>query len=544
MSERALPGFGESWLKGTILLWVAVGALCSLCIVHGLSVQRDVPVPPDLDSLRDLGFIQALLDGNYWGDPSYAGEWRYYPPLVHAIIAVAARLVGVEDLALFWTRSGIWLNALTPIAFFLMCRTMLAGSPAAVVAIGVYVLWSGSVSTPWMMGGYTPWALTPSIAQTLFFLSVLVIIRTPPPSLERASLLRAALIGLLIGLTTLAHLVPGVILTAIVVSVTFLQGRWHPRAVVWLAVVAVTELVIAAPYLAVSVIYHSSGILNEVYTGYVEEALEPGNYKLPLLLNLPGGSALVVALVLAWRGRGIERASAAALFAWIAICLLFLMRHYACALPGIGTYRACHVFPLTVHHYHLYLQNAWACVIGYVVWGALQMAGEPGRVRWLGRAVAIVVLALLAIGVRSFLNRAYDQQARQDGMTDGWLIDLEAYRWIVTNTAPSDVFVTEIGSKWHAPAAFSAIAAGRQVVAVPALFSNPFVDWRTRDARRRTFLDAAAQEGGGDRALCALKDEHAYLLVPRSFEVRSPRARPVYASAYHAAYLISTERCG
>src|SRR5262245_1984858 len=99
MADRQSPNLTETRRISSIsweasLPWMAVGALLSLCALHGINVQRGVQVPADTDSLRDLGFIQGLLDGNYWGDPSYAGEWRYYPPLVHIIIAAIARVSG------------------------------------------------------------------------------------------------------------------------------------------------------------------------------------------------------------------------------------------------------------------------------------------------------------------------------------------------------------------------------------------------------------------------------------------------------------------
>jgi hypothetical protein len=237
-------------------------------------------------------------------------------------------------------------------------------------------------------------------------------------------------------------------------------------------------------------------------------------------------------------------APATALLAWIGVCAVFIIRHYACAaLPGIGQARTCHIFLLGVHHYHLYLQNAWACVMGYATWAAIQMAAQLGRPRWCRPAAAIVALAALTVGVRSFLSHPYDQQARQAGMTDGREFDAQAYRWVLASTTPGDVFVTELQSEWHAPAAFTVMAAGRQLVAVPVLFSNPFVDWKARDARRQSYLDAASRDGNGDGRLCDFQGQHAYLLVRRDFLIRSPRLQSVYTSAYHAAYRISTEGC-
>jgi len=272
------------------------------------------------------------------------------------------------------------------------------------------------------------------------------------------------------------------------------------------------------------------------------------NLKRVALINAPGLLALLLTLVLAWRRRDIGPASAAALPAWIGICAVFITRHYACALAGTSQARVCQIFVLTVHHYQLYLSNAWACLMGYVTWAAVQMAAAPGRPRWRRPVAAIVVVALLVFGVRSFLYNRYDQQARQSAMADGLAFDAQAYRWVLANTVPRDIFVTELESElqreWHTPAALTVMAAGRQMVAAPVLYSNPFVDWMARDARRRLYLNAASRDGNGDVRLCDFQNQHAYLLVQRDFEVRSPRLHPVYASAYLAAYRISTKGCG
>lgn len=516
---------------GRSLPWLTVAALTSLCLLYGISAQRHVLVPPDIDSLRDLGFIQALLDGNYWQDPSYAGAWRYYPPLVHVIVAIAAHVLGVSDLALFWTRSGIWLNLMTPVAFFLMCRGLFANSPAAAAATCFYVLWSGSRLWPWVTGGYTPWPLTPLIAQTLFFVSVLAIVTSRPPSLKLSSLLCAALIGLLIGLTALAHLVPAVILTAIVTVAAVVRAQCDPRIIIWLGVVGIVELATAAPYLVPAILFYPQGILNEVYSGWVDNTLMLSNMESALISNAPGVLALLATVILVRRRRDLRQVSIAALLAWIAVCSLFILRHYLCALPATGQASACHVFVLTVHHYQLYLQNAWSCLMGYAAWAAYQEAARPGHARWCRPAAVTIVFAALAVGMWSFLHREYDESALQ------YKFDREAYRWVLANTRPSNIFVTDDNSGW------AAIAAGRRMVAIPALFSNPFVDWTARDERRRAYLDAASRDGDGDRRLCDFENQEAYLLVPHSFQVRSSRVRVVYVSTIHTVYRISTEDC-
>jgi hypothetical protein len=82
----------SSWPPRFIL-----GLLLILCAYRGLHLVGGLVRPPDVDNLRDVGFIQGLLDGNWFGDPAYTGEWRYYPPLVHALGALLARLHGAKD---------------------------------------------------------------------------------------------------------------------------------------------------------------------------------------------------------------------------------------------------------------------------------------------------------------------------------------------------------------------------------------------------------------------------------------------------------------
>jgi len=87
------------------LLWVA--ALLLLCVAHGLWTVSGLSYPLDVDSLRDIGFAQGILDGDLFGDPVYAGEVRWYPPLVPSLAAAASRLLGIVDLPAFWVHKPV-----------------------------------------------------------------------------------------------------------------------------------------------------------------------------------------------------------------------------------------------------------------------------------------------------------------------------------------------------------------------------------------------------------------------------------------------------
>src|ERR1700712_2711236 len=122
---------------------MVVRALLLVCCVKGIWATVGVEVPPDPDTVRDLGFIQGFLDGNWLGDPAIAGAWRWYPPLLHG---VAALIIGGLHLPLFstWLHAGALLNLLSPLSFYLMNRRLVGAWPAA-TATAVFVLYDSVV---------------------------------------------------------------------------------------------------------------------------------------------------------------------------------------------------------------------------------------------------------------------------------------------------------------------------------------------------------------------------------------------------------------
>jgi hypothetical protein len=526
--------------------------LLILCAFHGLHLVAGLVRPPDIDNLRDVGFIQGLLDGNWFGDPAYTGEWRYYPPLVHALGALLARLLGAKDPLAFWVQAGVWLNLLTPLTFFFMAKRLLGSSQAAAASATVYVLFNGAVSRPWMTGGYTPWPFTGSIGQALFFASVWIILGRGIPGMTWKKLLSAVMIGALIGLALLAHLVPAVILTAIVISVAFGTGGFRARTLIWLAVVAVAELATAAPYLAPILINYPTGVVNRPNVDWVDSLmfLSRSAAGKIILLNLPGISAFACLLLLGrWLAPPLNRASLLTLLSWIAVCAVAITRYYVCGLVehlvGFGFPGVCKTFYLQVFYYHLYLQDAWACLIGFIVWQTMRRIWDRWRKFAALRTLAVVLVgALLAVGGLAFLHRRYDISSRSGALSDGTSMDLEAYRWILANTVPQDLFITNLTSGGFPDVtAFSVMAAGRQLAAVPILFSNPFVDWNKKNDLRLRYLEAASDPDRPGTAFCDLGRGHGWLLLPNDFQLVRARVEPVFRTRYNTVYRITGSDC-
>ena len=523
------------------LLWVV--ALLLLCVAHGLWTVSGLSYPLDVDSLRDIGFAQGILNGDLFGDPVYAGEVRWYPPLVPSLAAAASRLLGIADFPAFWVQAGPWINLLVPATFFLAARRLLSSTASAAAALTVFVLLDGAVGSPSVTGGYTPWPFTPNISQSLFFLTLWLILARQ----GSRRWLDAVIVGAAIGVTFLAHPVPAIILSLVVAAVAFGVRGLQVQTVAWLAVVAVVQLAVMSPYLAPIALHYPGGIVHS----------KPGFWRDPNLgamtrvaiLNAPGMLALVGALFLYRRGIRLARDATFALGGWIILCAVVLARHYACGLAAratgadIAEIAVCRVFVVPVHHYHLYLQTAWTVLIGFVSWHLLHLFLERGTRSRTGVA-AVIVVVLAAVGGWSLLNRKLDAELRHKAQArdGGRSIDLDAYRWILTNTQPNDTFATPLAFDWADPAAFAVYAAGRKLVAVPLLHSNPYVLWEPREARRRQILEAAAG-GVPPTPLCEYDSGTLWVLLPIGAPVDESRVETVYSTNLYIVYRVRSGLC-
>jgi hypothetical protein len=308
------------------------------------------------------------------------------------------------------------------------------------------------------------------------------------------------------------------------------------------------QLAVMSPYLAPIALHYPGGIVH----------LEPGFLRDPdlgaktrvAILNAPGVLALVGALFLYRCGIRLARGATFALGGWIILCAVLLGRHYACGLAARATgtdvseIAVCRVFVIPVHHYHLYLQTAWAVLIGFVSWHLLRLFLQRGTRSRAGVA-AIIVVVLAAVGGWFLLNRKLDAELRHKALQardGGRSIDLDAYRWILANTRPNDMFATPLASDWADPAAFAVYAAARKLVAVPALHSNPYVLWKPREARRRQILEAA--EGGVlPTPLCEYHGGTLWVLLPNGAAVDASRVETVYSTERYIVYRVRAGLC-
>lgn len=510
-----------------------VPLLLALCLARGLWFAGGLPVPTDADTVRDIGFIQGVVDGNWFGDPAIAGAWRWYPPLIHWLAGLGFRLgalLGGGDVLSAWPRMGLWLNLAVPVTFLAMNRALFGAGPA-MAATAVLVLFNGGVMAADETVGYTPWTLTPALAWPFFFLAVMALHRHVPAQRFAG----AIAIGVLLGLVFLAHTVPALLLSGIAAAMVLATAGPTPRALAWVAVAGGVTLLVGMPFLGPLLLDYRLHIANPVPGAWVHPLLAaPDGLGRLLALNLPG----VLAMASVWHMRQHlpRHAAFPALAAWIILCIVFLVRHYACQIaPGIGD--TCRVFVIAPHHFHVYLQAAWASLIGL----SLSLAyrhGTGGLRALLATGGAIVAL----LGTICVPSHQRDADARAEALAHpDQILDRSAYAWILRHTVPADRFVTLLPPEPDrmGSAAATVMAAGRVLVAPPEIHANPYVPWAPLNAHRLAWLDALS----GGQVPCEPDGATTFALLPSGFEVTAPSAAIAVRSAHHVLYRIYAPAC-
>ncbi len=336
-------------------------------------------------------------------------------------------------------------------------------------------------------------------------------------------------------------MVPAQLLAVITVAVAVGENGFRIRTILWLCSAGAVALLWATLYLAPLVLAYELRVANFESAAWVSGLLDltPARIGEVLALNAPGMAAVVAALLLSKRAP-LERRAVLVLGAWIATCLAFLGRYYGCSAIG-STAALCHLGTLPPHHYHFYLQAAWACVIGHTLYQAVRL--------WHLRAARIAAHrfvpmlfagAILLSGAGWLLFRPYDQRERTAALTKDSDFDLEAYSWLIKNVPAADLFVTDSAAEYGI-ADFTVMASAHRLVAVSAVHSNPFVDWTAREARRQAYLSAL--KAPANEILCALNVEagpngHAWFLLPAA---ETPPDTNLVEAKYRDAVLIAYE---
>jgi hypothetical protein len=476
------------WRLGDFVRAVGFDVIAVVLVFAAWRQTYDLQWPCENDLFRDLGAAQSIVDGQGGADPAYLGERWWYNPLVPGIVGVVGRTLGIP-LHEAYARLGTHLNLIAPLGLYAMMAVLLTRRAALAGLIGFLFLGPhGHIS--WLHATYSPWLWTCNFSQGLLYGSILLLVWT----LRRRKPLLGIAAGLSVGLTLLAHTAPGFVIGFALLVVTGgeirllrREPRAAKRALAVAAIVGAVAATVAWPFWNDVFEHVQRGVRNPAPMQWV--AAELDLRYLPQLVewheSLRGSLALIGLVHLFFRARHYCRHTRRALLGWGLAVAVGLAYGYASQRMSLPT-----LLPSWHFYFYLHALESVLFGVGVAALGAflVRVAIDTRYVSRFSRntfELAAHVACIVPLLLYSGLN--WDRYRRRMDLVDNRGAALESakartvelYRWILNNTEPDAVFLADGEASFYAVA-----SAGRKVVAMQDLFSNPYIDvaQRAREA--------------------------------------------------------------
>jgi hypothetical protein len=468
-----------------LIVWV-------LAVAPGVTSTRDLEWPYDADGFRDLAIAQQMRDGRWLSDPFYVGEAAWYNPLVPAAIAVVSSGLGLETREGF-ARLGGWVNALAPLAFWLCARRLLGVWPALFAVCGFLFL--PGRPQPWASATYSPWFFPSITAQIPLYLGLFVLLS------QSVSVARSLFLGVLLGLTFMAHTAAGLLLAALIFGGELGIGRTtsFARRMLAIAVPFGVAALVSAPFLMPLAMRYRFHVLNRIPGTWSDDGLRLST----LFFDLGRPGSFVIFLLLVWGAVAIWRTCKSSVKVVLAMWgVVATLGHWYASIAATSA-----TLPSLVPAFHFFfLMRAWTWLLFGSGVAALVdvVARRVAASKW-GSVDRSIVGAMVAV---LFVAAVYPRYLGREAFTRAPALSREL--------AASDARTVSDWIRGNIPASAIVLAddedalrvvgpAGRFVVSVSPAFSNPYVDYRARHAVRDRFFAALAT--GQKDALTSLRRE-------------------------------------
>ena len=464
---------------------LGLAACCTLAGIHGIRATQDLNWPGDPDLSRDISIAETIRSGHPLSDAVYRGEWAWYNPLVPGAVAVVSALFN-RPVHVVYARLGAYANLLAPLSLFVLLAALF-DSLVALAATTAFLFLVQGQEPAWTSATYSPWLLSVHFVQAPCYLALLLIAR----AWTRPTRSGFALAGAALGVVLLGHTAPALILSVVVAleAIRNLAGgpsQTRTSVLKGFALLSATAALVSAPLLVSIVGHYHLVIRNPVPAAWVYPGVALS--QLPTLLHSsltlsPVSVIAGVGVVYLYRfrrgvpARTILLAAATTLGFFAYSYLVQYARGVGLAIPAL----------VPGFHFLFYLRAFEAMTFGIgAVWLGRWSAHLIGRwiPAWRPAFVETTALAVVFVALAAAVGSTYSAyRLRPDLIAERANArrmfsapELRAmYEWIVTSTNRPDVFVAP-----HNLGLSVVATAGRKVVALDAIFSNPFVNWEER----------------------------------------------------------------
>jgi hypothetical protein len=474
--------------------------LIAIALINGIKATAGIAWPYDLDQFRDIGMAQAILDHRYGTDHLYLGETIWYNPLMSSIAAAISSVSGIAPPVVV-TQAGAYLNLFAPICFYVLV-TYFFDRLVALAASAAFLFTPIGDGPSWAAATYSPWVFSQNIAQGFFYLTLVAYGK----AIEFKQWRWHLTVGILLGITFLGHTAPAVILGMIILvgfgmnSVT--RSELQVRSALFtemlpLLLIVAVAFIVSLPFTFSILFHYHLRILNPVPGNWIYAPLAIDKLSDFLRGYLSWFSAIAALGLVVLIGTRSGRSTKIALLTWLVICCTALAMNEAQQIPSPKP----HLMFVPAHHFLFYLRAIENILFGVgLVWGCRFLArwlaalsrtrsDQPDRFRRRAEAgfVVLAVVVFLVLVYPKYRARFDSTNARSQAVSFAERkAYLDAYRWILSNTKPVDVFLSLNGDL---DLSIVGPADRKVVVTSQPEFSNPYVDWASRSNTASQIVD-------------------------------------------------------
>ena len=542
--------------KSRRLLIAGFALMLLLAFIQCFRVAHHIIWPHDPDLYRDMAFIQGVLDGDYGQDPNYEGASLWYNPLLFSIEALIVKFTGLP-VNIVVSRSGIFLNLLGPIAFFIM-TVILFDLRIALAAILSYLFLAAGNIPGSAAATYSPWILPVCFAQFTFYVSVIFAYK----AFTTQKYLWFAILGVSIGISFLAHTAPAVLIILILILIQlrniFKAIREKEQSTVnkylLQGLTTFGFFVIAGLPLLYSIIfkYHLHYVNKEIFEFRAGIFILPNikqfvkeNVSLSLLVSIVG---------FIWFYREFrETVIRKIIFNWLLVASFMFV--YTSALPKLHEMHINLPDTIPSYHYFFYLKALQSIffglgltfLIGYLLrWIESRISNkriQKQNVESFNNFVFVFCILFCAIVYFPFYKNRTDFTPHwEPSLTAGVFTDrVQTYNYIIKNIPAEKVILCEESAN-----DFPVMASGRKMVSASMLFSNPFFDFTVRYSDRNNMLEYL--KTGQPEAIRKLFEKYdvSYVLVTneelKNYKIPAPILKePVHANGMYTLFSVNSE---
>ncbi|HXB42835.1 MAG TPA: hypothetical protein VNV85_02210 [Puia sp.] len=491
-----LPPQGK---ENKILFLIAFLIMLSVAFIQCYKTTHDLHWSLDADFYRDMAYIQGILEGHFGKDPNISGAYLWYNPLLVSIEALIAKISGlpINEVVM---QSGTYLNLLAPLAFFIMLSVLFDFKIALASSLSFLFLASGNIPG-FDAATYSPWLYPVCFNQFLFYLNIILCYK----AFSAQKYFWFILLGASIGINFLGHTAPALIMILIMASIQSqrifqsLKEKTYALLKKYLMQGVVTFLffVIASFPLLYFIIgkYHLQ-FKNRFPFEYVDTIFIWHNIADMIKVNF-SVSFIIAVIGFIWFYRNFRQALLRKIILnWLFIAVIMFIystivasadRHFNIHLPGT----------VPSFHYFYYLKALQSVFFGFgflflirVLYSWIDNFFHRkikifANGKYTNEVLILAVLLYAAINLPSYINRFDFVYYREQILIKEKEKDrIDAYHFIVQNIPSDKVILCEAGD----PSLFPVMPTGRKMVSIGISYSNPYVDFGSRETDRNNMI--------------------------------------------------------